>query len=240
TFRTMAENLIRFLVWQNPLTTPLALIGAVAAVKAGGAPRALIAGIVLTTAALIVVMPYQGYGWGYRYWHGLLGSFVLIAALGWGRLGEAPGAVDRRAAGVIFAGMSAASLLALAPIEAAMAATFVRPYRLAYAAIQAAPSELVLVDPRGGWYENDLVRNDPYLTNRPLVMREPSLTRAQLAWLCAHYRISLMDAGDAARFGVRGRPLAGGLASWRALGLPPACGRNAAAVVELTPRPGPS
>ena len=74
TAATMAENLIRFMTWQNPLSAPLLVLGFVPAWRAGGRRDAGPGGgLLLTTAALIVLMPYQGYGWGYRYWHGLLG-----------------------------------------------------------------------------------------------------------------------------------------------------------------------
>ena len=238
TVRTMAENLIRFMVWQNFLLAPLAALGCVAAVRAGGTLRALVAGIVLTTAAMCLLMPYQGHGWGYRYWQGLLGSFVLVATFGWGRLVDRLADADRGAAGVLFAGAATACLLVEFPIEATMAHDFARPYASAWAAIRAAPSQLVFVDPRGGWYVDDLVRNDPYLVDHPLVLREQTLTLAQIRTLCGRYTVSIFDAGDAADFGVRAAPTrvgAGGLSRWRRLGLPLSCGPNGVPVVEVTP-----
>jgi hypothetical protein len=206
--RSMAENLIRFITWQNPLTAPLAAIGLVGVVKGGEARgtanvmRPLAGGLVLTTLAVSVLMPYQGLGWGYRYWHGLLGPLALIAALGWGRLTGPLVDRDRRADGAVFAAVAAMALLVLAPIRAAQAHTFARPYIAAEAAIRAAPAQIVLIDTYGGWFTADLARNDPTLSNRPLTMRWNNLTPAKLRDLCDRYTIARFDSIDAASFGI--------------------------------------
>jgi hypothetical protein len=204
--RSMAENLIRFITWQNPLAAPLAAIGLVAVARGGNEPtdvmRPLAGGLLLTTLAVSVLMPYQGLGWGYRYWHGLLGSLALLAALGWGRLTEPLPDRDRRAAGAVFAGVAALAFLMLAPIRAVQARAFAAPYAAAAAAIRAAPAQIVLVDTHGGWFTADLARNDPYLTNRPLAMRWNNLTQAELGALCARYALARFDSIDAASFGV--------------------------------------
>ena len=51
--------------------------------RAGGVLRALAAGIVLTLVAMLILLPYQDIGWGYRYVHGLIGSAALLAAFAW-------------------------------------------------------------------------------------------------------------------------------------------------------------
>jgi hypothetical protein len=241
TVSTMAENLIRFVTWQSVLTAPLLVLGMVPAVRAGGAMRALVVGLVLTTAALIVLMPYQGYGWGYRYWHGLLGSIALIGTLGWSRLTDRLSPNDRNAASVLFAGAAVFSILALLPIRAAQARDLTRPYALAYAAIQRAPAQVVLVDARGAWYINDLVRNDPYLGARPLVMRARSLTPDLVRDLCSRHTVAVFDTAQAAAFGIRARLAAvsdSGPKRWAALGLAPRCGPAAAPVAVIDPSPG--
>jgi len=239
---TMAENLIRFVTWQNVLAAPLAVLGLVPAIRAGGATRALAVGLALTTAALIVLMPYQGYGWGYRYWHGLLGSIALIGALGWSRITERLAHADQGAAQVLFAGAAMFSILVLAPLRAVQARDLTRPYALAYSAIRRSPAQVVLIDARSAWYINDLVRNDPYLANRPLVMRARSLTKDQIGALCSRYTVAVLDSAQAASFGIRVlRPwaMAAEPGRWGALGLAPRCGPNATPVAEIKPEPGP-
>src|SRR5581483_11391553 len=66
----MALNLYRFLAWQSPLAIPLALIGFVAYRRDSRIVTDLALGIFFTLAAILILMPYQGHGWGYRYLHG--------------------------------------------------------------------------------------------------------------------------------------------------------------------------
>jgi hypothetical protein len=194
--------------------------------------RALAAGIALTTAALIVLMPYQGYGWGYRYWHGLLGSIALIGVLGGAGLVEGLSDLDRRAAQTLFVAAAMVSAFALLPFRAIQAHSLVAPYARIEAAVRAAPADVVLVDSRGGWYLNDLVRNDPFLQRRPLVMRARALTPDQISALCVKHRLALVTAADAARLGAYA-PMGPGRLS--RLDLPPLCA--GAPVSEITALP---
>ncbi len=201
--RIMDANLIRFVTWQSLLTAPLALLGVVAAVRTGGAVRALLLGLVLTVIAMFVLIPHQGHGWGYRYLHGLLGSTCLLAAFAWGRLTDTLSDAARRWAGVSFAVFAGVSLLVLLPLRASQAHAFVRPYVRAWAAIAHAPTAVVVVDPAGAWYASDLVRNDPYLRRGPLVFDIRALTEAQLGELCTRRTLSVFDAAAAVRLGVK-------------------------------------
>jgi hypothetical protein len=201
--RIMVANLIRFVSWQSLLTLPLAVLGVVAAIRTGGAVRALLLGLVLTAIAMFVLIPHQGHGWGYRYLHGLLGSTCLLAAFAWGRLTDRLSAGARRWAGVSFAVFASLSFLVLLPLRASQAHAFVHPYARAWAAIAHAPSAVVVVDPAGAWYASDLVRNDPYLRRGPLVFDIRVLTEAQLGELCAHRTLSVFKASDAVRLGIK-------------------------------------
>ena len=82
-FAQLGLNVLRFVAWQSPLLIPLAAVGLTAGREGNRTIVALVGGIALTLTAVLVLMPFQGHGWGYRYLHGLLGSFSLIAAQGW-------------------------------------------------------------------------------------------------------------------------------------------------------------
>jgi hypothetical protein len=69
----MGQSLMRFATWQNFLTAPLALIGAVMTILTRGPVRALVLGVLMTLIVMGVATPTQTHGWGYRYMHGLLG-----------------------------------------------------------------------------------------------------------------------------------------------------------------------
>lgn len=204
----MAKNLLRFVTWQNPLTMPLALLGAMAAFRAKGTLRSLAIGFGLTTLAMFVLLPFQGYGWGYRYLHGLLGSASLLAAWRWEQFTVTFATSQKTPARSAFVVVAATSFLALLPIHAWQAHQVVQPYAMADAAIRRSKAQLVLVDGAGTWFDWDLVRNDPYLTNRPITLYlggaiPGGLNQAQIIALCARYRVAIFDQTDAARFGIR-------------------------------------
>ncbi len=222
--RVMDANLIRFATWQSLLTAPLAVLGAIASIRAGGPVRALALGFVLSAVALFVILPHQGHGWGYRYWHGLLGSAVLLAAFAWGRLSEGIGAAGRRAANAVFAIAAAVSLFVLLPLRASQVHAFVHPYARAWAAIASTPAQVVIVDPVRAWYAADLVRNDPWLRRAPRVFDIRELSGTQLAALCRAYSVQLFDAADARAFGIKAASLSADDAD-----LPPAPDRLRAA-----------
>ena len=202
-FGLMAKNLVRFFTWQSLLTVPLALIALPAAVRAKGMLRAMVVSLALTLAAMLVLLPYQGHGWGYRYLHGLLGALSLLAAWSWTRLADAQDPAARRAARAVFTAAAAASLAILLPIRLWQVHAFVHPYAVAERAIQATPADLVLVDSRAMWFGDDLVRNDPFLTHRPLVMALGALKPEQLQALCGRYRVGVFGRAEAKAAGMR-------------------------------------
>jgi hypothetical protein len=199
----MARNLARFVAWQNPFATALAVLGAVAAFRAKGMMRALLLSIVVTTVAVAVILPFQGHGWGYRYLHGVIGTMGLLAAWTWDRLTAGLDPAERRAAEGGFAAVALLSMLAALPTHAWQVHSFVTPYARAAAAIARTDADVVLVDERGIWYGQDLVRNDPFLRNRPVVLRLADLNDKQRAAFCTRYKIAIYDRNDAADTGVR-------------------------------------
>ncbi len=202
----MAKNLTRFLAWQNPIVVPLAFIGIFLLRRFDSPLAALAIGLVLTTIAMFVLLPLQAFGWGYRYLHGFVGSLCLLAAAGWvlvvpiaGRAGGEQG----RAFGWASLGLASAfSCLVLLPMRAFEVRAWVAPYMTAEQAIQTAPTDLVFVDTDGVGFGALLIRNDPFLKNRPIVMNLAGLTPADVSTLCKGHSASLFDERDAERFGL--------------------------------------
>ena len=198
----MAINLLRFLAWQTPLLLPLALIGLFRCRERSGTLVGLALGIALTLLVVLVVMPFQGHGWGYRYLHGMLGSMALLAAQGWIWLSNVAPDLRKQLACVL--GLSIAlSVLALLPWRLAQVYAFVRPPAAASAAIARSNSDVVIVDATNIWYGVDLVRNDPLLRSQPKVLDLASLRAEQVKVICGRYRVAIFDTEDAARTGLR-------------------------------------
>ncbi len=195
---TMMFNLLRFLSWQNLMLAPLVLLAWPAVRRAEGPARPLLAGVALTLIVMLVLLPWQGHGWGYRYLHGLLGGLCLLAGYGWHSIRAETG----RAAGAL-AIATAVTVLLIAPLHLKQAHDFVLPYRNAYRSIVTADADVVLVDPNDTLYGEDLVRNAPDLSNRPVIASTALLSSAQIGELCRRYRVGLFDARHAVRAGIQ-------------------------------------
>lgn len=193
----MAENLLRLTTWQNLLTAPLALMSAGFAARERASPLfAMAVGIGLILVFLLLITPFQGHGWGYRYLHGYLGSLCLLAAGAWVRLtADEP---LRRRAWAIFGLASAVSILVLAPLRMGQARTYAAPAVANWRALTHAGAEVMVVDVDSLWFGMDLVRNDPFLTNEPKVMRLDALAPGEIAALCGAHKTRLFEGADEA------------------------------------------
>jgi len=122
----------------------------------------------------------QGHGWGYRYFHGTLSCLILVAVAGWtaliGKAGEA------RAWNFLLVGTAASLLIAL-PLRCLQAESFIRPFANASNGLHSMNAKVVGIDPRLAWYSADLVRNDPFLEDRPVVVALVPLAPAEMAAL---------------------------------------------------------
>ena len=191
----MGANLFRFATWENAALLPLAVMAVPMARRSAGIAQPLYWGILLTVLTMYVLLPYQGHGWGYRYLHGVIGSFALLAGYGWRGLADrAPGRA------LIVAGTAGALLTT--PLLLWRAREFALPYAKADAAIARADADFVVIDTEGGDFLIDLVRNDPYLSNRPVRFSAWHLDRRRVALLCARGRIAFFAHEDMARFGL--------------------------------------
>ncbi|MBV9556355.1 MAG: hypothetical protein JO254_04705 [Pseudolabrys sp.] len=198
----MVLNLFRFLAWQSLLLLPLALIGLSGWRSRNTTITCLALGIVATLGVVLLLMPNQGHGWGYRYLHGCLGSFALLAAQGWISV-TGRDARMRGSPALALLSSTTLSLLILLPWRAYQVHAFVAPYATATDAIAKSRSDVVIVDFADIWYGADLVRNDPFLRVSPKVMSPFNLDEEKLRDLCGRYDVAVFNRQDAPRFGLR-------------------------------------
>ena len=200
-------DVFRFATWQNVMLLPLFILGARSLAKAPPVVRDLVWGVLLTAAVHFVLLPFQGHGWGFRYLHSVLGSFALVAAYGWVRLSGSAGTghgdpteLERATRGLV-----AGTVMALAimfPVRAFQVESMVGPYAAASAGIRQIDADVVVIDPLRSWYGIDLVRNDPFLRNRPTVISGLHLAPERLADLCANYDVAVLRRPELAAFGI--------------------------------------
>ena len=176
-------NLFRFFSWQHILLAPMVYIAAKNWRSMPIILRVVALGVAFQALIYSMLYPSQGHGWGYRFLHEQLVGLALVAAFGWevtsrrlSRLG-----VD---ANQLLIGTSIVMLALALPIRAVQVEQSVRPYASADSYIKQIDADIVLLDIKSGWYSQDLVRNEPDLTNRPLVMALQTLGAEQIKRLC--------------------------------------------------------
>jgi len=199
----MTLNLTRFLAWQNLFALPLAAFGVAAVRRGEGVARPLLLGMVVAVVAFGLLSPPQGAGWGYRYLHGFIGSWCLLAGYGWVEMSKQASRREQGAAMSALIAFCAASLFILAPLRVFTVAGELAPLRAAAARIETAPTEVVLIDRLHWLYGGGLTRNDPFLrAPRPKVMDLVSLDEAALRDLCAHHGVSMLTEAQGLALGV--------------------------------------
>ena len=205
TIGLMVLNLLRFVAWQNFALIPLLVIGIPLAVRQGGFARALVAGILLWLAIVTFLLPYQGLGWGYRYLSPYLGSFALLAGLGYRDVAKK---IGERADGMVIA-LSTTTVLAALPILLITTHDFASPYRDLDRLIAQQRTPFVIIDTDvddptdGGWalHPLDQVRNLPDLSNRPLRFSGNRLNAQMISALCDRGHVTVVTRRDMHRIG---------------------------------------
>lgn len=193
-------NISRYVAWNNILMVPLAVLG-MAAMRW----RTMIRGqeialpLALGCLAGCMLALAQGYGWGFRYAHGFIGPFCLLAGLGWARF-RPEGAMRPILLALLITALSSAFLVWRTH-------AFVAPYAASHKLIDSSQADVVLIDPRGGLYVTDLVRGRDGVPGKPMVMNLGMLTLEQVDMLCASYVVELFDRAEF-------RPLGVPLARW--------------------------
>lgn len=141
----------------------------------------------------------QGHGWGYRYMQSVYGLLALAATGGAViliREGWSSAALKAVLASVIF------SAVIQIPYRIQEIHAMVTPLSLASRYIESQRSDFVVVQTSEFWYSWDLIRNDPWLKEKPLIFDGAKLSPAQLAALGKQGSVTIIGAKDVKSFGV--------------------------------------
>ncbi|XUU59499.1 hypothetical protein ACRAQ6_07870 [Erythrobacter sp. HA6-11] len=202
TIQYMMYNLVRGIGWNALFIVPFVIAAGPAMKRRDPIALALLGGIILTLIAMTVLLPYQGHGWGYRYVHGLLGSFCLLAAFGYRELAEA----DKKwADGAAVLLIAITALIAL-PANLWSARSFSKPYFELTEIVNAQTTEFVIVDDLVHRNSVDQVRNRADLANTPLVFARRWLTDEQIAELCSRGSVTVIAEADLRKAGMKVQP----------------------------------
>lgn len=130
----------------------------------------------LTFGFYVFVRLDQAHGWGDRYFHGTLGCLILVASAGWDSLCQR---IGKQAASTFVATGVIASLFVQFPLRCFQAERFVYPYAHAAEQLHDPKFDLAGFNPLHAWYSADLIRNDPFLGESPIVISFLGMTEAQ-------------------------------------------------------------
>lgn len=196
-----AQQLSLVMSWQAPLVTVLALVALLRWQRLGETERDLAVGLLLTAAVYSLVPLNQGHGWGDRYIYGVLGNLILIAAAACGDLMEGGG---RMRAARLLGASTVVALFIQWPLRAVQAERFVRPFARGIEYVQTRPEPVVIVYPDSSYYGRDLIRNDPFLQNPPIILSGQALGDSAVHQLMLHFpgRVHQVRPAELARLGV--------------------------------------
>jgi hypothetical protein len=200
-FLTQGLSFSIFLTWQTPLLAVVLIWTMLAWRWLSGTDRCLIAGVLLSFVFHTFLYTSQGHGWGYRYAYATVGSVALLGASGMARLRDALG-------GVVMRRLLIASLLLTAavqvPVRAWQIEGYVRPFARLHDYVSRIDADVVIVDPKSSWYGVDLIRNDPFLQQRPKILSAYHLHPRATRTLLERYgnRVHLLATSEVAQFGL--------------------------------------
>jgi hypothetical protein len=120
---------------------------------------------------------------GYRYLHRYDGISCVIAAQTWVFLVPSSHRSPSPAVQILSAALAFGVIVQL-PGQAWQVRHFITPPAAASRAIARSDADIVVVDQRGLFSPEDLVRNDPFLRNRPLTLDLERLGDRELVGLC--------------------------------------------------------
>ncbi len=174
----MIANLLRFFAWQPLLLLPL-MLAAVVLARRERPTVALAVSAGLPVVVMLVVLAYQGHGFGYRYLAPALGSAILLAAQGWRSL------VKQQAwLRALVLRATLISLFAVLPLQLSFAHDLYASTAQVDARIQAAKAGFVVIGSQDADLVSNLVHNRPDLSNRPLRILADDLDDDLIAALC--------------------------------------------------------
>jgi hypothetical protein len=158
----LGTNLLRFFAWQHVLLLPLMACG-IAAARRERLGVAFAVTVILPVLVMLLILPFQGNGFGYRYLHGVIGTAILLAVCGWRWLVKDHAWVRPLALRTTLAGV-----IVLLPLQAWMAWSMVKPFARIDRRINESKADYFIIGGDDALLAFNLVVNRPDLSNRPI------------------------------------------------------------------------
>jgi hypothetical protein len=190
---------ITLLAWAAPIVVPLVGMFLSTWKKQPAFVRDGFLAVCVTFLFYLCFPHPQGHGWGFRYLHSTYGLLALAAA--GGAMTLCRKGWNSQVSKALLASI-AFSLLVQIPYRIYEIRTMVRPLALTWNYISKQPTDFVIIKTSDFWYSWDLIRNDPWLKQRPLIFNGDMLTPAQRDNLSRKGTVTVIGADQVKPFGV--------------------------------------
>jgi len=190
---------ITLYAWMTPVLFPLILIAAMTWKTQPPLVQDSLLAATITFLFYISFPHLQGHGWGYRYMHSAYGLLALAGAGGavaLSRQYKDSLTVKAVLCSLLF------SLVIQIPYRLYEVRTLVRPLARTWAYIAGRPCDFVIIQTSEFWYACDLIRNDPWLKQKPFIFDAERLTASQKSDLARRGRVLIIGANEVRPFGV--------------------------------------
>jgi hypothetical protein len=170
-FKERSIELMKLWIWAVPALVLLASVGFWRH-RRDVHFRLMLASLVVTAVGLLFVSAGEGYGWGARQLQSAWFVIPIVAAAAATAQPNVriPDSLGRVALIVRYArGAAVASLLLMVPYYLGQVHTFNQAHR-AQVPEHGSDARVVILNPYSGYYVEDLVQNDPFLRNTPILM----------------------------------------------------------------------
>ncbi|MEM7269723.1 MAG: hypothetical protein AAF401_10765 [Pseudomonadota bacterium] len=161
----LSVNILRFALWLSPAVLLLAVLALFLPRSHSATVWIAAAGVALMIFACHVLMPNQTQTWGARYYHPVIGNLIILAVAGYDavcrkeiKFGAAPVAL------VVL------SMLVLLPMRVVQVDERIGPRAALQNYAESLPVDVVVATNFPTISLVGLVRNDPFLRNRPLII----------------------------------------------------------------------
>lgn len=158
----MGANLLRFFAWEHVLLLPL-LVAGIAVARTNRLACALAVSAMLPVCVMLLLLPYQGHGFGYRYVHGVIGAAVLVAVYGWRSV-----VADNGWLRPLVFRTTLAGIIVLLPLQAWMAYRLYAPFARIDRGIASSHADYFIAGGMDVPLVFNLVVNRPDVSNRPV------------------------------------------------------------------------
>ncbi|HEY4217812.1 MAG TPA: hypothetical protein VGM67_11790 [Gemmatimonadaceae bacterium] len=164
---TSAMNIALIATWNTPVAVICAFVAGIAWHRLGTFERDAALTLLFVLVARAFSNSLQGEGWGYRFIYAGLGIFALLASAGTDVLVRVIGS---RRTTMLLASSLTASVLVELPLRGVQVEWIIHPYYEAYNFLSHQSAEIVVFRSSEFMWGRQLLRNDPFLVKRPIIM----------------------------------------------------------------------